>query len=53
MSETWLSESNKDIATLPGYKSFHTVRDNRGGGVSIFVDQTFDVRRLDVWWMTP
>jgi exonuclease III len=48
ISETWLSDTTKDLTTLPGYFSFHTVREgSRGGGVSVFVDHTFEAERID------
>ena len=36
--ETWLTDNNKNLATLSNYESFHSYRDSRfpGGGVSIF-----------------
>ena len=38
ITETWLSENNKEHFQLPGYHSFHLVRNIRTqGGVSVFV----------------
>ena len=46
LTETWLTRSNKETASLDGYKVFHTVRsETRGGGVSLFCrsDLSFEV----------
>ena len=38
LTETWLTEMNKDYCNLNGYVAFHTIREiGRSGGVSIFV----------------
>ena len=43
LTETWLSESNKDDYPLPGYTGFHLVRSNkRAGGVSVYVINEFN-----------
>ena len=42
LTETWLSQSNKDDYPLSSYSSFHSVRDTRGGGVSIYYNKEFD-----------
>jgi hypothetical protein len=48
LTETWLSESNANLASFIGYKSFHTVRSTgRGGGVSVFVHEIFLSCRID------
>jgi len=40
ISETWLTESNKDCYSLGGYSSYSLCRENKpGGGVSLFVRQ--------------
>ena len=37
LSETWLTLTNKEFASLPGYKSYHTIRTfSRSGGISVF-----------------
>jgi exonuclease III len=36
LTETWLNADNKDCANIDGYSSYHTVRNGRSGGVSIF-----------------
>ena len=47
-SETWLDETNStenSLYELPNYMSKHQVRsDRRGGGVSIYVHKTFDLK---------
>jgi hypothetical protein len=45
-TETWLSNESKMFASYEGYKSFHTVRNGRGGGVSIFVDEQYRVMEI-------
>ena len=52
-SETWLDETNStenSIYELPNYMSEHQVRsDQRGGGVSIYVHNTFHFKgRFDI-----
>jgi hypothetical protein len=38
LSETWLTDNNKDLYHMPGYNSLHECRQNkRGGGVSLFI----------------
>ena len=38
LTETWLNDDNKDLANIPGYIGFHTIRLNRRSGeVSVFV----------------
>ena len=38
LTETWLNDDNKELANIPGYIVFHTIRLNRcSGGVSVFV----------------
>lgn len=41
LNETWLSKSDVKYFNLPGYSSFHSVRDKTGGGVAIFVKNSF------------
>ena len=44
LTETWATESNKSLCNIEGYSAFHTVRSGqRSGGVSIFVDDSFNV----------
>ena len=40
-SETWLNSSNGHLVNLPGYNFIHQHRDGRGGGVGIFIRDTF------------
>ena len=52
-SETWLDETNStenSLCELPNYMSKHQVRsDQRGGGVSIYVHNTFHFKgRFDI-----
>ena len=42
LTETWLSQTNKDDYPLSGYSCSHSVRDTRGGGVSIYYHEEFD-----------
>ena len=46
LTETWLTESNRDVFKLPGYNSVHVVRPGyvRGGGVSIFYNENFNCK---------
>ena len=44
-SETWFNNSN--VTEIPGYKSFHTFRTGRSGGVSIFVKNNFLSHKLE------
>ena len=38
LTETWLNDDNKELANIPGYIRFHTIRLNRrSGGVSVFI----------------
>ena len=38
VTETWLSNNNKQLHQLPGYHSYHLVRTNRAhGGVTIYI----------------
>jgi hypothetical protein len=44
-SETWLTENNVDCYGLNGYQHFYLTRENRrGGGVSLFINETFCVK---------
>ena len=41
LTETWLYETNTDLCNINGYKSVHSMRQERmGGGVSIFVHES-------------
>ena len=40
LSETWLP-SESEFLDVPGYNSFHSIRDHLGGGVSILIDDRF------------
>ena len=45
--ETWLTDDNKDLYSIPGYSSHHIVRNNKnGGGVSLFVSDEFHFKFL-------
>ena len=37
LTETWLTDENRALANIVGYKGFHTIRGTRGGGVSIYI----------------
>lgn len=42
LTETWLTDDNKNICNIDGYISYHTVRQKgRSGGVSVFCDSLF------------
>lgn len=42
LSETWLTESTKEIFKLPKHDAVHCVRENRsGGGVSLFIHEAY------------
>ena len=46
ITETWLDSCSLHY-NLPGYKAFHTIRQNgRGGGVSIFVENSIDCEHI-------
>lgn len=48
LSETWLTEVNKDCAIIDGYVAHHTVRSiGRSGGVSVFTRDTLDANYCD------
>ena len=48
ITETWLSPTeNLNMININGYTPFHSIRENRGGGVSIFVLSTISTKRLD------
>lgn len=44
LTETWFSLDS--VINLPGYNSYHTVRDGRGGGVSVFIDKKFTSKKI-------
>ena len=47
VTETWLSDRNKDFFQLPGYHSYHLVRNVRAhGGVSIFISNKIESSQL-------
>jgi hypothetical protein len=52
LTETWLTESTRDIYSINGYQHFSLIRaKKRGGGVSLFVKNVFNVtarKDLDV-----
>lgn len=35
ITESWLTDDNSSMAVIDGYVGYHTVRQTRGGGVSI------------------
>ena len=47
-TESWLTESNKDLYSFDGYVAYHCLRSDgrRGGGISVFVTEEFDVRSI-------
>jgi len=45
LSETWLTENNKDLYGITNYVSLHECRqDKRGGGVSLFIHNSVDFK---------
>lgn len=49
LSETWLSDSIKDLYKISGYNSVHLCREGRGGGVSLYIDESLEFhQRLDL-----
>ena len=48
-SESWLDENSKDLVSIPGYLAYHSLRPlgKRGGGVTIFVKDAYNVEMLD------
>ena len=40
LTETWLSDDNKSLYNIDRYTSYHTTRNTRGGGVSIYCSNT-------------
>ena len=48
LTETWNSPSTIDLCQINSYSSFHTFRtSSRGGGVSIFYNQSFIASKID------
>ena len=49
ISESWLNSNTKDLISIPGYNAFHSLRPigKRGGGVSIFVKESYHVKIVD------
>ena len=47
LSETWLTPSTVDLVSINNYQAFHTIRRVRGGGVSIFVRDTFECEKIE------
>ena len=49
LTETWTTNFDKDLFSIPGYKSFHFVRQGRsGGGVAIYVKDCYSVDKIDI-----
>ena len=47
LSETWLRESDVQFANIEGYDGFHTLRDGRSGGVSVFCSKSLKCVKLN------
>ena len=48
LTETWLTNENKDIFQLEGYNSYNIIREGRrGGGVTIYCDIAYTCEYLD------
>lgn len=48
LNETWLDEHDTKFFNIPNYTSFHSVRKKVGGGVSIYVLNSFSESNLNV-----
>lgn len=47
LCETWINSINIDSLNIPGYKSFHTVRENGlGGGVTVLVNDNIPCTKI-------
>ena len=44
--ETWLNEEDVEFANFEGYNSYHTLRDGRSGGVSVFCVANLKSRKI-------
>ena len=49
LTETWFTSDSKNYAHIHGYKSYHSVRERKSGGVSIFFKDHLQVKVLDVF----
>ena len=48
LTETWLTQNNKDNAFKQGFDPKHVVRENSlSGGVSLFYKESLDVEKVD------
>ena len=48
LTETWLDSNSVDFCKYAGYSDYHTYRmGGRGGGVSVFVDNTLNSSLID------
>ena len=48
LTETWLNGNILNLANIKGYKSYHKVGEGRrGGGVSIYIDESVSCKILD------
>ena len=46
-TETWLTDNNKHLYQLPGYHSYHLIRNTRTqGGVSVFISNKLNTEQL-------
>lgn len=41
LNETWVSENDKNFFNLPGFTAYHSTRQKLGGGVAIYVNNSF------------
>ena len=51
LTETWLSENNKDQVKLNNYVNFHSIRKNTlrsSGGVSILIKENIPANKIDI-----
>ena len=53
VTETWLTDTNKDLFQLPGYYSYHLTRTVRPhGGVSVFISNSIQSQQIPECTMT-
>ena len=45
-TESWLTDNNKQLYSIPGYNDFHCLRNDgrRGGGLSMYISETYDTK---------
>ena len=49
LTETWLTDDNKNLFSFPGYEGYYFIRHGkRGGGVSIFLKDKYTCVYFDI-----